>query len=261
MNVCWPNDWTSSWGECRCDDLYGIRQKLDLRPFHVSWVTAFNVEGLCNLLHTQTGAGNCRDIPVAQHVGLIVCCKEGELVPQRTVDRLSQRMLGTTCYRTWACVRWFGGWFKAVGLCFGLDDVRKQAWLGVLADGTGRWVGWICWCWTGESSGHPYSPGWGGVVVWTMPYFCLHSDMVVGWPWPCLVPFQSQRAPTLVCCAIARLALHLHFRCCFSTAALLPEAVVTDLPLTLPGSGSHAVSVDVHSAQFSSVQLCDLSCD
>lgn len=120
------------------------------------------MEGLCNLLHTQTGAGNCRDIPVAQHVGLIVCCKEGELVPQRTVDRLSQRMLGTTCYRTWACVRWFGGWFKAVGLCFGLDDVRKQAWLGVLADGTGRWVGWICWCWTGESSGHPYSPGWGG---------------------------------------------------------------------------------------------------
>ena len=28
------------------------------------------------------------------------------------------------------------------------------------------------WCWTAESVGHPYSPGWGGgFVVWTVALF------------------------------------------------------------------------------------------
>ena len=44
----------------------------------------FNMEGLCDLLYPQTGAGNYRDIPVFQQVRLTVCCRDGELAPRKT---------------------------------------------------------------------------------------------------------------------------------------------------------------------------------
>ena len=42
-----------------------------------------------------------------------------------TMGCLSKRLLEKTWYRIWASVRGVGGWFMGVGLCSGLDVIRK----------------------------------------------------------------------------------------------------------------------------------------
>lgn len=137
-NVCELNDWMRSW-ERR--DLDGKWWKLDLRLFRISWKTAFNMEGLCDLLYPQTGAGNYRDIPVFQQVRLTVCCRDGELAPRKTWGFFSQGMAREDLLWDSGLCSVTQGRFEVVGLRSGRDDGREQVWWGILADGTRRWMG------------------------------------------------------------------------------------------------------------------------